>query len=537
SPLTTTARFNGNISGLRWYNANVVSDPRLGYALFYDNASRLNNAQTYTYSGSWNPSNKYKEPMVTYDANGNILTYQRYGHDGNSMDNLTYRYIGNTNKIDSLDETVVASSYATDIDNQPPGNYKYDANGNMQQDTQRDIGFIIYDINNQPVSTYRKSSGLLYVSSYDVTGNRIRNDENGTEYYVVGPGGQTEAIVNSNGSSAIHNTKGNDVIGQVKRNNTTWSRYYYLKDHLGSIRVIVNSSGAVDGYKDYYPFGMVMEQRSGDGSADTRLQFTGHEKDPQSDKHHAGAREYHEKSARWMQIDPLADNIPAWSPYQYVKNNPIYFVDPKGTEEYPNDFIGPLNQGDWRVNDRIFATEVWLKANWFNLMNYRASEYKTVEQRTDFYWWADAKRIELRHQVQWMGWAAIVSGMLEKLKSFSEELARFTNSGNLLIFDDMFPRIRELFIGDRVSGSAARAWDEASLTREQALVDFLYDDLSPGAHAFLWVSVRLQGSLSFRFEGDLRSWNDRMKYGLHTVGPYYERTYSGGNNAARNTRR
>ena len=35
-------------------------------------------------------------------------------------------------------------------------------------------------------------------------------------------------------------------------------RYYYLKDHLGSIRMTVDGTGTVVGYDDYYPYGLTM---------------------------------------------------------------------------------------------------------------------------------------------------------------------------------------------------------------------------------------------------------------------------------------
>ncbi|MGE5810511.1 MAG: hypothetical protein ACM339_03360 [Ignavibacteria bacterium] len=52
------------------------------------------------------------------------------------------------------------------------------------------------------------------------------------------------------------------MIGQIKRNGSTLARYYYLKDHLGSIRMMVDVLGIRQSYEDYYPFGMTMEGRS-----------------------------------------------------------------------------------------------------------------------------------------------------------------------------------------------------------------------------------------------------------------------------------
>lgn len=36
--------------------------------------------------------------------------------------------------------------------------------------------------------------------------------------------------------------------------------------------------------------------------------------------------------SRWMCIDPLAEEYSSWSPYVYVANNPIIYIDPNGKE-------------------------------------------------------------------------------------------------------------------------------------------------------------------------------------------------------------
>ncbi len=117
----------------------------------------------------------------------------------------------------------------------------------------------------------------------------------------------------------------------VKHNHDS---YYYLTDHLGSVRVTVDERGDPVGWDDYYPFGLQMPGRSQQqyGSPATDVKYTGYELNQEGGLglYHAGARLYDPAVGRFMQQDPLTGKYPGWSPYNYVLGNPVNYLDPDG---------------------------------------------------------------------------------------------------------------------------------------------------------------------------------------------------------------
>lgn len=106
-------------------------------------------------------------------------------------------------------------------------------------------------------------------------------------------------------------------------------RFYYLKDHLGSVRATIDEYANVVHYSDYYPFGMQMPGRVMENES-PRERFTGHELDPETGLIYAGARFYDPEVGRWNRPDPRSDEYPGWSSYNYALNNPINGFDPDG---------------------------------------------------------------------------------------------------------------------------------------------------------------------------------------------------------------
>ncbi len=142
------------------------------------------------------------------------------------------------------------------------------------------------------------------------------------------------------------NLFGNGImIGYVNKQNTTDERFYYVKDHLGSVRLTLNGNNIESG-KDYFAYGSI-SRNVNYGEAE-RYNFTEKERDAETRLNYFGARYYDSDTSRWLSADPLADKYPGLSPYNYVTNNPLILIDPNGMEmtNYEVDSDGYINKRD-----------------------------------------------------------------------------------------------------------------------------------------------------------------------------------------------
>lgn len=112
---------------------------------------------------------------------------------------------------------------------------------------------------------------------------------------------------------------------------------YFEKDHLGSIRSVLNTSGTVLEKNDYYPFGLRHANSSYVVTANNRFKFNGKEDQTVGalELLDYGARMYDGQIGRWLGLDPLAEKYYSTSPYVYCVNNPINYFDPDGKRGIP----------------------------------------------------------------------------------------------------------------------------------------------------------------------------------------------------------
>ena len=106
---------------------------------------------------------------------------------------------------------------------------------------------------------------------------------------------------------------------------------FYHCDHLGTVRLITDNSGAVVSRHDYEPFGVeiapVVE------TANNTHRFTGHERDANTGYDYMHYRSYGSNLGRFMKPDNITGNPlnpQSWNLYSYVRGNPVNFNDPTG---------------------------------------------------------------------------------------------------------------------------------------------------------------------------------------------------------------
>ena len=108
------------------------------------------------------------------------------------------------------------------------------------------------------------------------------------------------------------------------------ARRYFVRDHLGSVRAVVNDSGTSLETDDYYPLGGPLP--TGTSTTLQPEKYQGKEWNPAAsfNVYDFGARLYDPALGRWLSQDPMAEKYYLHSPYLFCAGNPVRFVDPTG---------------------------------------------------------------------------------------------------------------------------------------------------------------------------------------------------------------
>ena len=171
----------------------------------------------------------------------------------------------------------------------------------------------------------REGSTLMTGYEYGYGGDKLKvSGRDGSGYAYVGI-----LVYRLTGSSFVFES-GLFGEGVVSANGIC----YHLKDHLGSIRAIVDGSGRLLEENDYYAFGQRHPRSEHAQSSANRFKYNGKELQTVGGLGYLdyGARMYDQSLGRWFTTDPLSEKYYGLSPYVYCGNNPLKYVDPDGKE-------------------------------------------------------------------------------------------------------------------------------------------------------------------------------------------------------------
>ena len=350
-------RYNGSISGVEWRNGSSTASL---YLPKYDGFDRLRGVEEYrqTASGWEKNSEGYEERGITYDRNGNIRSLQRTA-GGKVVDDLEYTYSGNF--LSGLSEKeraeVAGDVYAPGA--AEAGTYAYDLNGNLVKDSRRRLEYGYNSLNLLEEVSMDGQPAVKYDWLADGTKLGVKDVEGKNGFVYVG-----SLIYRAAGKTLKLETAyfGDGVICQ--NDNGTQDVNYFICDHLGSVRMIVDSAGTVKERNDYYPFGARQKRDNYPQLSANRWKYNGKELQTMGDLGFLdyGARMYDMSVGRWFGMDPLAERYAGLSGYVFSGNNPLILVDENGGffTHYVDKDYNVLFQTDDGSDDVVMVPDAYV---------------------------------------------------------------------------------------------------------------------------------------------------------------------------------
>ncbi|MDZ4660041.1 MAG: RHS repeat-associated core domain-containing protein [Pseudomonadota bacterium] len=369
------------------------------FGFSYDGQNRLTQStrpgglSTYSYGTS-----NYLQ-SISHEASGQIKSTLGYTRDGlgqvstmtTTLGNYAYVYDSNNflsqaSSSMSTTETFTYDSLGNRITDQN-GNYVYDGTGqllledykyNYQYDNNGNMTFKFSKFSSETVKfSYSSENQLVGVDylpnfsasasksvkyAYDALGRRLEKnvidntspadiEKTFTRRYVYDNQENLLELDGTNQLLARYTHSGlatDDVLavnvtasGVGQKLASSAGSYFYLKDHLGSIRDVADAAGNVIQRYVYSAYGTILEIKDGTGNnitssplVATGYAFTGREFDKETGLYYYRARYYDSNIGRFLQQDPhpgrMISPTTVVNKYGYAKNSPANFIDPQG---------------------------------------------------------------------------------------------------------------------------------------------------------------------------------------------------------------
>jgi RHS repeat-associated protein len=268
----------------------------------------------------------------TYDADGNRLT---------EMNSL--RYIDNKTYTYSNEDHIITAGTDT---------YQFDKDG-----------FLTSKITSAGTTTFNYSSrgellnatlpdGTAISYDYDPMGRRIAKRVNGTivEKYLWQGLTRLLSVYDSSNNLIMRFTyaDGRVPISMTKSGAT----YYLLYDQIGSLRAVMDVTGAVVKEVLYDSFGNIIYDSN--PSFMVPFGFAGGLHDRDTGLVRFGLRDYDPTIGRWTAKDPIDFAGGDVNLFNYVLNNPVNWIDPSGL------LIATVNYGNSPYSSVTMVWNSWL---------------------------------------------------------------------------------------------------------------------------------------------------------------------------------
>ncbi|MFZ5430430.1 MAG: RHS repeat-associated core domain-containing protein [Bacteroidota bacterium] len=380
--LASTPLYNGNISKFTW---GTPAYPTMMYSYSYDANNRLT-AANFTKTGV--NANGLDEGFA-YDVNGNITRLSRYDYYGVLIDSMKYTYQGNN--LSSLYDRQGDVALVVDFPGSPtPKSVNYDQNGNETSEPHRYIA-IAYNMLNLPkqISWNGLNRKISYFYTFNSEKLRKTVEDNGTITRVDYCGPFVYETVSGTRSLKYILTP----HGKYSNTGGIWGHEYNITDlpitiGMGNVRAVIRKSGstlAIVQTRHYYSFGMEMSQLNV-SQGPNRYQYNG--KEIQDDFglywYDYGARFYDPMVGRWHSVDPLTEKYAGISPYAYVANNPIKFIDPDGRDIWDVNTRGRVVWKEESENHQLFFVNRKGERGEFITVQDRSILDQLTESRRDY---------------------------------------------------------------------------------------------------------------------------------------------------------
>ncbi len=200
--------------------------------------------------------------------------------------------------------------------------YTYDGNGNMTGDGSRAFQ---WDAKNRLTRIVYTGTNASTEMTYDGLDRRVSIvEKDGTGTVVSSKSFVWDGLTIAD--QRIGSTVSKQYFTEGWRDASAGTNYFYGRDHLGSVREVVNASSSVLTRYGYDAYGRGSKLS---GTVDSDFQYTGHYAHSPSGLFLAPYRAYDAELGRWISRDPLGEGG-GINLYGYVSNDPINWIDPLG---------------------------------------------------------------------------------------------------------------------------------------------------------------------------------------------------------------